>query len=180
MRQIPGLSNIRVETVGYPEDGYQYIIYYIGYNKDLPDLVVDNSKLEGGVVGTIPQMVASTRRNFNTNLFVDPVDYRWMKTYSNKPSVRVTVNDIPSACNGDCTYTFINTVPVLQSATLNGFTLSVTLTDPAALNAPLSDISVKLDNQPCTNLVGTMTSFTCTLPKNSDNTPILTVGSFTP
>lgn len=37
-----------------------------------------------------------------------------------------------------------------------------------------------LDNQPCTELSGTMTSFTCTLPKNADNSPVLTAGSHYP
>lgn len=146
----------------------------------MPDLVVDGSKLMGGKPGTTPQIFASTRRNFNTNLFVDPVDYRWMKTYTDKPSVIVTVDDIPSACNTNCTYTFLNAVPVVQSATLTGFTLSLVLNDPGNLNAALSAITVTLDNQPCTNLVGTMTGFDCTLPKNSDNTPILTAGSHIP
>ena len=84
-----------------------------------------------------------------------------MRTYSNKPNVRVTVNDIPSACNTDCTYTFLTSVPVVNSSSLSGNTLSLTLTDPGSLNAALSTITVTLDNQPCTNLVGTMTSFTC-------------------
>lgn len=124
-------------------------------------MVISNAGLFGGRAGTTPQAVAATRRNFSTNLFVDPIDYRWMRTYSNKPNVRVTVNDIPSACNADCTYTFLTSVPVVNSSSLNGNTLALTLTDPGSLNAVLSTITVTVDNQPCTNLVGTMTSFTC-------------------
>jgi hypothetical protein len=136
--------------------------------------------MTGGKTGTAPQIFASTRRNFNTNLFVDSVDYRWMKTYTDKPSVIVTVDGIPSACNTDCTYTFLNAVPAVQTATLAGATLSLVLTDPGNLNAALSAITVTLDNQQCTNLVGTMIGFDCTLPKNTDNTPILTAGIHIP
>ena len=128
---------------------------------DLPDLSLSNFGLFGGKTGTTPQAVAATRRNFSTNLFVDPIDYRWMRTFSNKPNVRVTVNDIPSACNTDCTYTFFTSVPVINSCSLSGNILSLTLTDPGLLNAALSEITVTIDNQPCKNLVGTMTSFTC-------------------
>lgn len=69
-------------------------------------MIVSGAKLLGGKPGTTPQIIASTRRDFTTNLFVDPVDYRWMATYTDKPNVRVTVSDIPSACNTDCSYTF--------------------------------------------------------------------------
>ena len=34
-----------------------------------------------------------------------------------------------------------------------------------------------MDGQPCGNLQGTFTSLTCTLPQNTDNTPILRAGS---
>ncbi len=143
-------------------------------------MVVDGAKLTGGKPGTSPQIFTATRRNFSTNLFVDPVDYRWMKTYTDKPSVIVSVDDIPSACNADCTYTFLNAVPVVETASLTGPTLSLVLTDPGNLNAPLSAITVTLDNQPCINLVGTMIDFNCTLPKNVDNTPIITAGTHVP
>lgn len=124
-------------------------------------MAISNAGLLGGKVGTTPQAVAATRRNFTTNLFVDPIDYRWMNTYSNKPNVRITVSNIPSACNTDCTYTFLTNVPVVTSSSLSGNTLSLVLTDPGSLNSALTAITVTVDNQPCVNLVGTMTSFTC-------------------
>jgi hypothetical protein len=142
--------------------------------------MLSGAGLIGGKPGTTPTAVAATRREYNPNLFVDPMDYRWMRTYSDKPNVRVTVSGIPSACNTDCTYTFVNSVPVVTAASLSGYTLSLIISDPGSLNAPLSDITVLLDNQPCTNLQGTMVSFTCDLPKNSDDTPILTAGSHYP
>jgi len=103
-----------------------------------------------------------------------------MNTYSNKPNVRVTVSGIPSACNTDCTYTFLTSVPVIDAVSLNGYTLSLTLSDPGQINAPLNKITVILDDQPCTNLQGTMVSFTCELPRNSDNTPTITAGNHYP
>ena len=179
-RQIPGLQDVEVARSGDPTTGAKWVIYYIGFNKDLPDLVTSGAKMLGGKPGTTPQVIAATRRDFNTNFFVDPMDYRWMNSYSDKPNVRVTVSGIPSACNTDCTYTFLNNLPVITGATLSGNQLSLTLNDPGTINAPLNTITVTLDNQPCSGLTGSMTSFTCNLPKNSDNTPVLTVGSHFP
>lgn len=126
--------------------GAKWIVYYIGYNNNLPDLAASGAGLRGGKSGATPQITAVTRRNFNTNLFVDPIDYRWMATYSDKPSVRVTVSGIPSACNADCSYTFVDNVPILTAATLSTNVMSLTISDPANLNAPLSAITVTLDN----------------------------------
>jgi len=61
----------------------------------------------GGKSGTSPSITFSTRREYSTNLLVDPIDYRWMKTYSDKANVMVKVNGIDSACNTDCRYTFL-------------------------------------------------------------------------
>ncbi len=180
-RRIVGFENIEVEKNGDSKTGAKYVIYYIGYNQDLPDLVINGANLIGGRTGTTPQIVAATRREFSTNLFVDPIDYRWMRTYSNKANVRVTVNEIPSACNTDCGYIFYDEVPSLIESTLTTSTLSLTLNNTDTLiSIDLSDIKVTLDNQPCVNLTGDVDSFTCELPTNSDATPILTAGSHYP
>lgn len=44
----------------------------------------------------------------------------------------------------------------------------------------LKDLTVTIDGKSCTNLVGTLANFTCDLPKNTDNTPILSAGSHYP
>lgn len=125
-------------------------------------------------------MEAITKRQYSINLFVDPVDYRWMRTPSNKPTVQVTVNGIPSACNADCQYTFEDSVPALTSISMTGNIVSIGLSDPSSINAALEKLTVTIDNKPCNSLTGTMTSFTCSLPKNTDNTPMLTAGTHYP
>lgn len=57
-------------------------------------------------------------------------------------------------------------MPRVTNVELNGYTLSLTLTDPQSINLPLDQITVFLDNQPCVSLTGTLTSFTCELPYN--------------
>lgn len=68
----------------------------------------------------------------------------------------------------------------MTASTLTDFTLALTLSDPNTLAAPLTDITVTLDGQSCVNLVGTMTSFTCDLPKNADDSPQIRAGDYFP
>jgi len=53
-----------------------------------------------------------------------------MRTYSSKPNVKVTVNGIPSACNTDCTYTFITQLPVVTQVDLADVVLDIEISDP--------------------------------------------------
>lgn len=149
-------------------------------NKDLPEIVVSAAGLSGGKSGTSPTVRASTRRQYSSNLLVDPVDYRWMRTYADKPTVQVTVNGIVSACNANCEYTFIESVPTLTALSTTGNTVSISLSDPQNLNSPLINLTVTIDSKPCTALTGTMASFTCELPTNPDNSPVLTAGNHYP
>lgn len=54
IKQINGLWNVQVERNGDGSVGAKWIIYYIGYNKDLPDLVASGAGLVGGRAGTNP------------------------------------------------------------------------------------------------------------------------------
>lgn len=104
-----------------------------------------------------------------------------MRTFSDKPNVRVTVDGIPSVCYKDCRYTFINSVPVVTAASLTGSSLSISLANTAGLVSSLNDISVTLDEQPCMiNQAGTVSSFSCALPVNSNGDPKLKAGQHLP
>jgi hypothetical protein len=104
-----------------------------------------------------------------------------MSTYSSKPNFKVTVNNIPSACNGDCSYTFLSSVPILTAASIvNINELQLSVTNPSNIVIPLTDLTVVMDGKICVNLTGTLASFTCKLPKNLDNTPVLTAGDYLP
>lgn len=102
-----------------------------------------------------------------------------MTTYATKPSVRVTVAGIPSACNADCSYDFITSVPSVTAAAITSVSqLTLTVTNPGT--AVLADLTVTLDGQTCVNLTGTFASFACKLPVNADLTPVLRAGSYLP
>jgi hypothetical protein len=79
-----------------------------------------------------------------------------------------------------CAYT-VNSArtPTLNSANLNGNKLTLSVFDPTGKNS-LKNSLITLDNQICTELIGTYDSFTCTLPKNGDNSHLLRAGSYLP
>ena len=103
-----------------------------------------------------------------------------MSTYSNKPNFIVTVNDIKSACNGDCTYTFLTSIPVITASSITD-TNKIGLTIDTKGNAlALSDLTITLNGQSCTTLTGTLASFKCQLPVNTDNSPVISAGDHFP
>jgi len=53
-----------------------------------------------------------------------------MKTYSDKPNVRVTVAGLQSACNTNCRYTFNTVIPTLNALSVAGNIVTIGLTDP--------------------------------------------------
>ena len=138
---------------------------------------MDPFLLEGGKDGTKPTMDFYETRPYSSNLIFNPVDERMMFAACSGPNVQVTVNDVLAACINDCEYTFEATVPEMNLQTLTGSTLRLGITDPLSQNYTLSDISVTLDGQECTGLTGTIDDFTCSLPTNTDGTPIIRAGS---
>jgi hypothetical protein len=142
--------------------------------------VVNGAGLLGGKTGTTPSIISATRRNYNSNLFVDPMDYRWMRTYSDKPNVRVTVDGIPSACYSDCRYDFISQLPIITGVNITGAVLNLNISDPETAIKALKDITITLDGLACQNLAGSTTVLHCDLQTNADGTPIITAGNHLP
>ena len=56
--------------------------------------------------------------------------------------------------------------------------LTLGITDPLFVGYSLSDVVVELDGQVCEITTGTLGSFDCQLPTNSDGTPILSAGTY--
>lgn len=102
-------------------------------------------------------------RPYRSNLLYSPIDYSLLRTSSPTINVQILVNDIPSVCKGDCSYSFITNSPILTAASRNNAILALSLTDPSALNYSLADVTVTLNNQPCNilNLNDPISSFTC-------------------
>jgi hypothetical protein len=102
---------------------------------------------------------------------------------SSQPNVLVTVNGVPSVCTGNCAYAFLTDAPTLTTDSISGSILTLSLTDPSNINYNLNDVSVVFAGQTCTILnAGTspISNFQCQLPINSDSTPTIQAGSYTP
>lgn len=71
---------------------------------------------------------------------------------------------------------------MLTADSISNAILTLSLTDPSLIGYTLSDVTVTLNGQPCTinNLTSPISSFQCTLPTNSDGTPNMQAGTYTP
>ena len=99
---------------------------------------------------------------------------------SENPSLSLKVNSIPAVC-ADCSYTFNSAAtPVTSSATLASNVMTLSITDPSSIGFALSDITVSLLGVQCTDLSGTIASFTCNFPTNADSSVALPAGSEKP
>lgn len=72
-RQIAGFENVEVFRSGTPEYGAKWLISYIEYSSDVPDLSVSGSSLTGGKAGTSPQIAFYETRKHSSNILFNPV-----------------------------------------------------------------------------------------------------------
>lgn len=66
----------------------------------------------------------------------------------------------------------------MTSQILTGSTLDVSLSNPQNWTYVTDDLSVSLAGSLCTIISGTLENFQCTLPTNSDGSPILSAGEW--
>lgn len=183
---IPGFKNVEVTLLTDSNLNAYYsswMISYYGYNYPVPPIVINDFNLIGGVPGTKPQLFFTEIRPYSSNLLFDPIDYYFLSTPSAQPNVLVSVNGIPSVCTGNCIYTFLTNSPSLTASSLSGSILTLSLTDPTNINYNLNDVSVVFGNQSCTIInpgSSQISNFQCQLPINSDSTPTIQAGSYTP
>lgn len=162
--------------------GATWLVTFFGINAQVPLMTVDNSFLIGGVAGTSPQVTAQELRAYSSDLLVNPIDFPFLSTPAPIPNVLVNVNSVPSVCIGNCGYTFLTNSPQLTAATISGPTVTLSLTDPSAINYQLTDVTIKIGGQPCTitNTAAPISNFQCQLPTNTDGTANVPAGSYMP
>ena len=172
-----GYPGVTVDAYGGPpENGQEFFINFKGVKGDVPPFVGDSTNLSGGKIGTAPTITTTTLREGSSNLLMDPITTEFLATDATSPQVIVKVNGATSQCLGDCSYTINPALtPVLTAASLSGniLTMTVTTSQPAPY-------SVVFNNQVCTFLSGTAASFTCSLPTNTDGSPVIEAGSYLP
>lgn len=109
---------------------------FVEFKGDLPPIVIDTSKMTGGAVGSSITATIVTLRDGSTNILMDPINSEVLGTYSETPSVLVSVNGIRSMCYGDCSYQVVPSLtPILNSASLTDNVLTLDITTDATLVA---------------------------------------------
>ena len=63
-----------VQITNTCEYGCKYLISYLKYFSDVPDLVISNARLVGGKAGTSPWVEFSEIRKYSPNLIFNPID----------------------------------------------------------------------------------------------------------
>jgi hypothetical protein len=172
----------RFTDTNYLGYGVSWLISFIGYNGPLPLFTTDSSFLIGGVPGTSPKIAAKEIRAYSSDILIGAIDYPFLSTPSSSYNVLINVNGVPSVCLGNCIYTYLANSPQLTAASISSSTLTLSLTDPGLINYSLQDTTVTLAAQPCTisNTASPISNFQCTLPVNTDATPTITAGTYTP
>ena len=84
-----------------------WIISYLNYEGDVPDMILSDMGLEGGLEGTSPKIDFFETRKHSSNLLYNPIDENFLFTAGSQPNVLVVVNDLMAACRDDCGYSFI-------------------------------------------------------------------------
>ena len=148
---------------GDPRFGAKWIISYLTYTEDVPDLYFITDYLEGGPSYTNAKITFFETRKHSSDLFYNPVDENFLFQSDSHPNVLVVVNDLLAICKDDCRYTFLTDTSELISQSLSGSTLTLSVSNPQNLNYTIDDFTVTFDELPCTSLSGSLTSFTCQL-----------------
>lgn len=129
---------------------------------------------------TSPTVDLTIRRAYSSRITFSPIDFRFLNTAASKANVLVKTNQIPALCVGNCEYTFFDKFRI-TSLSRSGATLSLAISNPTNIAVTQTQVSILVQGLPCT-ITGTfdLSALSCTLTKNSDNTPLLIAGSVTP
>jgi hypothetical protein len=170
-----------------PADQVTFIVQLrgcIGYpNNSLPLIDGDNRYLEGGSIGTTPDIFVTRLQAGSTNLLVEPINAEYLSTFSNQSQVLVSVNGARAVCKTNCSFSFTPSVPTLTSVTLTStpalnLTLNYANSSFSSNSIGLANLHITIDNTSCISLSGSTTNIVCFLPKNADNTPILALPDY--
>lgn len=95
LEALDGIDNVRVGDVGYPVDGRLYKIDFRGPHGNVPQVVVDDSLLEGGLDGVTA--VVTTIQEGSVDAFIDPLPAELFEVPATTPGVEVFTNGIKAA-----------------------------------------------------------------------------------
>lgn len=98
-------------------DGRDFIIKFSGYNKDPAQFSIMSDTVTP-LVGINIQYNNTTPIPYSKNLLYEPVPFEFLYFAETKPSIKVTVDDLPAVCGTndlDCTYTYYEPESLITS-----------------------------------------------------------------
>jgi hypothetical protein len=116
----------------------------------------------------------TVRRYYSPHITFEPIDYRFLNTYSPTPNVLVRTNGLLAVCVTNCTYRF-SQVATIQSWSISSNLLTVGIQNTSKVT--LSDISVTVNNYPCVITANsTLSNIKCAIATNPDGSIPLAAG----
>lgn len=117
-----------------------------GLPPNLPLIVADGSKIEGGSITGSPELTMTELQNGSNNVLIEPLSPEFLFVPDSKPQVLVTVNDIVASCQTNCSFGFTPILPSITKAVLTTTnSLNVTLAYNGTTSAyQLKDFSITL------------------------------------
>ena len=103
INQIEAFKYAEVYRVGNPSLGCKWVIEFLRYHDDVPDIEV-TSFIKGGVNDNSATASFHETRKFSTNLLFNPMNENFMFAPAEKANVLVKVNDILAISDTDTSY----------------------------------------------------------------------------
>lgn len=169
---------------GDTDEEIKYFVLYRAVKKIPGTITIDTSLMTGGSSGNIVYTVTPVRPYSPTPLF-SPIPYEFLSVGSDIPTLSLSVNSIEASCSNSCGYQInVDLAPLSTSAVLEGATLTTGISSSTARRLlldlsglTLSDVTVSLLGVSCIGLTGSIDSFSCTFPTNSDGSVALPAGT---
>ncbi|XP_066271366.1 fibrocystin-L-like [Branchiostoma lanceolatum] len=171
LEQVGGTGEVRVSRQDL-HTGFKWIIDWVSVGGDRPLLKVDKA----GMTGATP--VATVRKTREGGLFM-LVQQELLRTSHDKPQVQVTINNVPSACVGDCTFEWnADSTPTVTAVTPSegSFYAGTSIAISGSGFVPNTDNNtVTIGGVACEITAATEDEISCDVQENSGGSHVVTV-----
>ncbi|XP_019623376.1 PREDICTED: fibrocystin-L-like [Branchiostoma belcheri] len=172
LEQVGGTGKLSVSREGSCS-GYTWTVGWTSVGGDQPKLLVNTSGLTGEDVSAT---VTETREG---GLFISPVTGDFLRTVHDKPQVQVTINHVPSACAGNCTFEWTaDSTPSVNGVNPSegSFHAGTSITISGSGFLPNTDNNtVTIGGVACEITAATEDEISCDVQENSGGSHVVTV-----